>query len=80
MTAITHYITNDYKAIDGQETVANVQDFLLESNFSHFPILENDVYIGNIVAQDVETFDSQMHVLDYKYSLEVFFVSFPSLK
>jgi Mg/Co/Ni transporter MgtE len=74
MTAITHYITNDYKAIDGQETVANVQDFLLESNFSHFPILENDVYIGNIVAQDVETFDSQMHVLDYKYSLEVFFV------
>lgn len=74
MTAITDYITNDYKAIDSQESIAEVQDFLHESNFSHFPIIENEIYIGNIVCHDVETFDSQKQVFDYKYSLEGFFV------
>lgn len=73
MTAITDYITNDYKAIDSQESIAEVQDFLHESHFSHFPIIENEIYIGNIVCHDVETFDSQKQVFDYKYSLEGFF-------
>jgi CBS domain-containing protein len=74
MTEITQYITNDYKAIDSQEIIADVQDFFHESNFSHFPIIENEVYIGNIVCHDVETFDNQKQVFDYKYSLEGFFV------
>lgn len=73
MTEISHYITNDYKAIDIAETIADVQDFLHESNFSHFPIIENDIYIGNIVCHDIETFDSNKQVFDYKYSLEGFF-------
>lgn len=73
MTAITDYITNDFKAIDSHESIADVQDFLLDSNFSHFPIMENEIYIGNIVCHDVETFDSQKQVFDYKYSLEGFF-------
>lgn len=73
MTEITNYITNDYKAIDSQEIILDVQNFLHESNFSHFPITENEIYIGNIVCHDVETFDSQKQVFDYKYSLEGFF-------
>lgn len=74
MTEITNYITNDYKAIGSHETIADVQEFLHESTFSHFPIIENEVYIGNIASHDIETFDSQKQVFDYKYSLEGFFV------
>ncbi len=74
MTDITNYITNDYKALDSQETIANAQDFLNESSFSHFPILENEVYIGNIVTNEIEDFDSSKLVFDYRYSLEGFFV------
>jgi predicted transcriptional regulator len=74
MTEIINYITNDYKAIDSQERIADVQDFLHESNFSHFPIIENEVYIGNIASHDIETFDSTKQVFDYRYSLEGFFV------
>jgi Mg/Co/Ni transporter MgtE len=74
MTEITNYITNDYKAIGSHETIADVQEFLHESTFSHFPIIENEVYIGNIASHDIETFDSQKQVFDYKYSLESFFV------
>ncbi len=73
MTEITNYITNDYKAIDSQETISTVQDFFDELPFSHFPVVEEGIYIGSIASEDIETFDSFKKVLDYKYSLEGFF-------
>ena len=73
MTEITNYITNDFRAIDSQETIASVQDFFADLNFSHFPILENGIFIGSIAADDVETFDTDKKVIDYKYTLERFF-------
>jgi predicted transcriptional regulator len=73
MTEISNYITNDYKAIQVEETVANAQDFFEEINFSHFPVLDNAIYIGSIAKDDLETFDSDKKVSDYKYALEGFF-------
>jgi Mg/Co/Ni transporter MgtE len=73
MTEITNYITNDYKAIDSRETIADVQDFFDDLTFSHFPVIEEGVYIGSIASEDIETFDSNKKVLDYRYSLEGFF-------
>jgi Mg/Co/Ni transporter MgtE len=70
---ITNYITIDYKAIDSQETIAAVKDFFADLNFSHFPVVENGVYIGSIVAEDIETFEDSKKVADYKYNLESFF-------
>ncbi|CAA9201765.1 hypothetical protein FLA105534_03747 [Flavobacterium bizetiae] len=73
MTEIINYITNDFRAIDSQETIASVQDFFADLNFSHFPVLENGIFIGSIAADDVETFDTDKKVIDYKYTLERFF-------
>lgn len=73
MTEITNYITNDFRAIDSQETIASVQDFFADLNFSHFPILENGIFIGSIASDDVETFDIDKKAIDYKYTLERFF-------
>jgi predicted transcriptional regulator len=73
MTEITNYITNDFRAIDSQETIASVQDFFADLSFSHFPILENGIFIGSIASDDVETFDTDKTILDYKYTLERFF-------
>ncbi|MFH6935570.1 CBS domain-containing protein [Flavobacterium sp. FlaQc-30] len=73
MTEITNYITNDFGPIDGQETIASVQDFFAEVNFSHFPVLEEGIFIGSISSDDVETFDSDKKIIDYKYTLERFF-------
>jgi predicted transcriptional regulator len=73
MTEITNYITNDFRAIDSQETIASVQDFFADVNFSHFPILENGIFIGSIASDDVETFDTDKKAIDYKYTLERFF-------
>lgn len=73
MTDIKDYITNDFKAIDGHETIGAVQEFFGDVKFSHFPVVEEEIYIGSIVADDTETFDSDKKVLDYKYTLEHFF-------
>jgi CBS domain-containing protein len=73
MTEIADYITNDYKAIDSQETISTIQDFFIDVNFSHFPVLNDGVFIGNISADDIETFDIDKKIEDYKYTLEGFF-------
>lgn len=73
MTEINEYITNDYKAIDCQETINNVQEFFIDVNFSHFPVLKEGIFIGNIAADDVETFDTDKKIEDYKYTLEGFY-------
>lgn len=73
MTEITDYITNDYKALDSQETIADVQDFFRDVPFSHFSVLNEGIYIGSIAADDIDTFDSDKKVADYKYALEGFF-------
>lgn len=73
MTEITDYINNDFKAIDSQETIESVQDFFAEANFSHFPVIEESIYIGSIASDDVETFDLDKKVTHYRYTLEGFY-------
>jgi predicted transcriptional regulator len=73
MTEITSYINNNIKAIDYQDAILVVQDFFQDLNFSHFPVVEEGVYIGSIASEDIETFDAEKKVCDYRYSLEHFF-------
>ncbi len=74
MTEIANYISNDYKAVKSYETIAEVQEFFEENNFSHFPVLEDDVYIGSISREELDGFDFSKKVSDYRYGLEGFFV------
>ncbi|WP_298221655.1 CBS domain-containing protein [Flavobacterium sp.] len=74
MKEIKDYINNDFKAIDSKETIVDVQDFFHEMTYSHFPVLEEGVYIGSIALDDVDTFDADKKVGDYRYTLEPFFV------
>lgn len=73
MTEINDYINNDFKALNSQETIADVQDFFADVSYSHFSVVEEGVYIGCIAADDVDTFDSDKKIIDYKYALEGFF-------
>jgi Mg/Co/Ni transporter MgtE len=74
MTEILKQISNDFKAIQVEETIASAQDFFEGLHFSHFPVLDNTLYIGSIAKDDLETFDSDKKISDYKYALEGFFV------
>ena len=70
---ITNYITTDFKAIDSQETIASVKDFFDDLTFSHFPVVEEGIYIGSVSSEDIDTFDTDKKVTDYKYTLANFF-------
>ena len=74
MRTLSEYINNDFKQIDIKETIEVVQDFFIEIAYSHFPVLENDIFIGCIAAEDVETFEIQKKLSDYRYTVEGFFV------
>lgn len=73
MTDLKDYITNDYKAMDSGETIASVQEFFEDLAFSHFPIIEEGIFIGSIATDDIETFDSDKKIADYRYTLDLFF-------
>ncbi|WP_300568720.1 CBS domain-containing protein [Flavobacterium sp.] len=73
MNILSDYINHDYKPLDIQESVAAAQDFFVDASFSHFPVMEEGVFIGNLSSEDVETFDFDKKISDYKYTLEGFF-------
>ena len=73
MTEINDYINNDYKAIESFETIEIVQDFFSDVPYSHFPVVEEGIYIGSIASDDIETFDLDKKIKDYRYTLEGFF-------
>jgi len=68
------YIHSSIQPFDVNVGIADVQDFFLDNGFSHFPITEGGVYIGSISSEDVETFDSDKKIGDYRYALEGFYV------
>lgn len=73
MLEITDYINNDFKAINSSDSIESVIDFFEEARISHFPVIEDGVYIGCISSEEVETFDSSKKVSDYRYALKGFF-------
>lgn len=73
MTTITDYINTDFKPIDSRENVAAVKDFFAEAFYTHFPIVEEEIYIGSIAAEDVETFEDDKKISHYRYALEGFY-------
>jgi len=74
MLEITDYLSNDFKAIDIQENIESVRDFFEEIHFSHFPVVDDGVYVGCISANDLETFDFDKKINHYRYTLEGFYV------
>jgi Mg/Co/Ni transporter MgtE len=73
MNILSDYINQDYKPLDIQESIAVAQDFFVDVPFSHFPVTEEGVFIGNISSEDIETFDNDKKISDYRYTLDVFF-------
>ncbi|MGV3697072.1 CBS domain-containing protein [Flavobacterium sp.] len=74
MRQLSEYINNDFKPFSNDDSVLEIQDFFADIDYSHFPIMDNGVYIGSISAVDVETFEAQRPITDYRYALEGFFV------
>lgn len=74
MVNMTDFINNDIKPFNLNDSIIEVLDAFEELNYTHFPIVENGIYLGCIAAHDVETFETNQLLNNYKYALEGFFV------
>jgi CBS domain-containing protein len=74
MTDITELLSNTVKPLRISDTVATAQDLFAEYPFSHFPVLEEEVYIGCAGAEDIELMDIEKTMADLRYGFERFFV------
>lgn len=74
MTDISDFLSNTIKPLRTTDTVADAQDLFAEYPFSHFPVLEEGVYIGCAIAEDTELMDIEKTMADLRYGLERFFV------
>jgi CBS domain-containing protein len=73
MTEITDFLNSNIKALRTTDTVADAQDLFAEYPFSHFPVLEDGVYIGCAGAEDTELMDIEKTMDDMRYSFDRFF-------
>jgi CBS domain-containing protein len=74
MTDITDFINNDIKALRTTDSVADAQDLFAEYPFSHFPVLEEGVYIGAARSEDMELLDIEKTMADLRYNFDRFYV------
>lgn len=73
MTDIIDFINNNIKPLRTTDTIADAQDLFAEYPFSHFPVLEEGIYLGCAGAEDVELIDIEKTIGDNRYNLERFF-------
>jgi CBS domain-containing protein len=74
MTDITDFINNDIKALRITDSVADAQDLFAEYPFSHFPVLEEGIYIGAARSEDMELMDIEKTMADLRFSFDRFYV------
>jgi CBS domain-containing protein len=74
MTEITDFLNTNIKALRITDSVADAQDLFSEYPFSHFPVLDDGVYIGCADAEDTELMDIEKTMDDMRYSFDRFFV------
>ena len=74
MIDITDFINNDIKPLRTTDSVATAQDLFAEYPFSHFPVLEDGVYMGCAGSEDTELMEIQKTLGENRFSFERFFV------
>ncbi|MBT8299555.1 MAG: CBS domain-containing protein [Maribacter sp.] len=69
----THIITT-IPVFDLNEPLENLVQFFMENTFSHVAIVDQKRYLGVFNQNDLENFEVDKTIEDYKYNLESFFV------
>ena len=68
----SHILTN-IPAFKVEQSLADVIAFFKESTHSHIAVVENDVFLGLLGEEDLENFDGEDQIDQYRYELDTFF-------
>lgn len=74
MNEIQNYILNDIEALDLNVGIAYALKIATNHKLTHIPIINNGIFVGNLISEDLEQATSEQTIQDYDYALETFFV------
>ncbi|MEQ3662073.1 MAG: putative transcriptional regulator [Flavobacterium sp.] len=73
MNSILDFINNNIKPFNCNQTINEAQNLFIDFSYSHFPVLENKIYIGCLNREDAETLEQDDRIESNKINLERFF-------
>lgn len=73
MKSIQDFIVNEIRPFDFNSNFNDILNIMEEEEFSHFPVVENHIYMGSIASIDIIP-SATKKVDDYKYTLSPYFV------
>ena len=71
---IQNHIVTNIPAFEINGSLSDVIDFFKDSIYSHIAVVENGTYLGALGENDLEDFDGEQKVEQYRYDLDSFFV------
>lgn len=74
MTELKDFINNQIEPLHINDTVVDIQNIFIDFEYTHFPVLEDNVFIGSISKDDAEVFNPNDLINQYKFNLHRFFV------
>lgn len=73
MNSLPQHIKHRIKPFQLSTSFEDAKTFLTKKHFSHFPIVEETVFLGNIALEDAETIENFHSLGDYRMVFEPFF-------
>lgn len=74
MDTLLDYLNNDIKPLRSKATIAEAQDLFNDLTYTHFPVTEDNVYIGCISREEVEILPTNSTIGENRYDFERFYV------
>lgn len=74
MNTLLHFLNSDIKALNSKDTIEEAQDLFLELPYSHFPVLEKNVFIGCLSKENADIFNPISKIEEHRFEFNRFFV------
>lgn len=74
MDEITDFINNQVKPLQVKNTVFDASNIFSDLNYTHFPVLENEIFVGSIAEEDTYVYPNNDLINTHKFNLHRFFV------
>lgn len=71
---LVEHIINSVPIFGLQDGLKDVIDFFQSTTFSHVAVVEQNKFLGLLAENDLETFERDKKIEDYRYNLESFMV------
>ncbi|WP_130736918.1 CBS domain-containing protein [Flavobacterium sp. J27] len=72
--SLTDFLNVEIKPLKSKESIAEAQDLFADYNYTHFPVTEENVYIGCISKEDADIYPSHKTIGECRYEFDRFYV------